>query len=168
MSREEDFAEFVSARWLTLARSAVLLGASHHEAEDLAQTTLMRCFVSWSKVTAADHQDAYVMRILSNEFSKSRRRRWWHERPASAPPETSTPDLTTHVDAADAVARALAKLGKGQREVVVLRYFVHLTERQTAEALGVPKGTVKSRLSRAHEQLASDEDLASLRDGTTP
>ncbi len=83
-------------------------------------------------------------------------------------PETAEPDPTTQVDGADAVARALARLGKGQREVVVLRYFVHLTERQTAEALGVPEGTVKSRLSRAHQQLAADGDLRALRDGTTP
>lgn len=168
MGRDEDFAEFASARWLTLARSAVLLGASHHEAEDLAQTTLMRCYVSWSKVAAADHQDAYLTRMLLNEFSRSRRRRWWQERPTSVPPELSTPDLTAQVDGADAVARALSRLGKGQREVVVLRYFMHLTDRQTADALGIPEGTVKSRLSRAHQQLAADEDLTSLRDGTTP
>jgi RNA polymerase sigma-70 factor (sigma-E family) len=171
VGRDEDFAEFASARWLTLARSAVLLGAGHHEAEDLAQTSLMRCYVSWSKVTSAAHQDAYVMRMLLNEFSRSRRRRWWGERPTSRPtsrlPETAEPDPTTRIDGADAVARALARLGKGQREVVVLRYFVHLTERQTAEALGVPEGTVKSRLSRAYQQLAAG-DLQALRDGTMP
>lgn len=168
MGRDEDFAEFASARWLLLARSAVLLGASHHEAEDLAQTTLMRCYVSWSKVTAAAHQDAYVMRMLINEFTRSRKRRWWQEKPTERLPVTPLEDPTGDVDGADAVARALGRLGKGQREVVVLRYYANLTEAQTAEALGVPEGTVKSRLSRAHRQLADDADLASLRDGTTP
>ena len=167
MGRDEDFTEFASGRWLALARSAVLLGASHHEAEDLAQTVLMRCYVSWSKVSGALHPDAYVMRMLLNEFSTSRRRRWWKERPTSALPEVGTPDLTAEIDGSDAVARALADLGKGQREVVVLRYYAHLTDQQIAEVLDLPEGTVKSRLSRAHQRLASDEHLAALRDGTT-
>ncbi len=165
--REAAFAAFAGNRWLTLARSAVLLGASHHEAEDLAQTVLMKCYVSWSRVSAATHPEAYVMRILVNEFRGSRRRRWWQERPTAVLPEVLAPDGTDGVDGADAVARALDGLGKGQREVVVLRYFAHLTDRQIADALGIAEGTVKSRLSRAHHQLASDEHLTSLRDGTT-
>ena len=50
--QERAFADFASSRWLLLARSAVLLGASHHEAEDLAQTVLMKCYLSWSRVSA--------------------------------------------------------------------------------------------------------------------
>lgn len=164
--RERAFAEFAGARWLALVRSAVLLGAGHHEAEDLAQTVLMRCYVSWSRVCAATHPDAYVMKILLNEFRGSRRRRWWQERPTADLPEVTAADQTAGIDGADAVARALAGLGRGQREVVVLRYYVHLTDRQIADTLGVAEGTVKSRLSRAHAQLASDEHLRSLRDGT--
>jgi RNA polymerase sigma-70 factor (sigma-E family) len=165
--REQAFAEFAGARWLTLVRSAVLLGAGHHEAEDLAQTVLMRCYISWTRVTGAVHPDAYVMKILVNEFRGSRRRRWWQERPTADLPEEVAADGTAGIDGADAVARALAGLGKGQREVVVLRYYVHLTDRQIAEALGVAEGTVKSRLSRARRQLAADEHLNALHDGTT-
>ena len=166
--RESAFATYAAARWLTLARSAVLLGAGHHEAEDLAQATLMKAYVSWSRVAAASHPDAYVMKILINEFRSSRRRRWWQERPTALLPEEVAPDTTDGVDGADAVAHALDGLGAGQREVVVLRYYAHLTDRQIADALGVAEGTVKSRLSRAHRQLASDEHLHALRDGTTP
>jgi RNA polymerase sigma-70 factor (sigma-E family) len=165
--RESAFAAFASARWLTLARSAVLLGASHHEAEDLAQTVLTKCYVSWARVNAATYPDAYVMKMLVNEFRSSRRRRWWQERPTATLPEVVASDATDGVDGADAVARALHGLAKGHREVVVLRYFAHLSDRQIADALGVAEGTVKSRLSRAHRQLASDEHLSSLRDGTT-
>ncbi|HEY0642748.1 MAG TPA: SigE family RNA polymerase sigma factor [Nocardioides sp.] len=167
MGRDDDFADFASGRWLSLARSAVLLGASHHEAEDLAQTVLMRCYVSWSRVSAAAFPDAYVARMLINEFTRSRRRRWWQERPTADLPDTGVPDGAEGVAGADAVARALAGLGDGQREVVVLRHYLHLSERQIAEALGVPEGTVKSRLSRAHQRLAADPNLTDLRDGTT-
>ncbi len=47
----------------------------------------------------------------------------------------------------------------------MLRYVADLSERQTAEALRVAPGTVKSRLSRALARLALDTDLASLREG---
>jgi DNA-directed RNA polymerase specialized sigma24 family protein len=77
VAQDEDFAEFASGRWLTLARSAVLLGASHHEAEDLAQTVLMRCYVSWSKVSAADFPDAYVAPMVAGAaLGVSSRRRF--------------------------------------------------------------------------------------------
>jgi RNA polymerase sigma-70 factor (sigma-E family) len=167
VSRDEDFEEFASGRWLRLARSAMLLGASHAEAEDLAQTVLMRCYISWAKVTAAASVEAYVARMLVNEFSRSRRRRWWQERPTAVLPDVGTPDATSRIDGADAVARALAGLAQGQRAVVVLRHFVNLSERQIADVLDIPEGTVKSRLSRAHERLAADEHLAYFRDGTT-
>lgn len=105
MGRNEEFAEHVSARWAPLVRSAILLGASPHEAEDLVQTTLMRCYGSWSTVRGADNGDAYVYRSLVNAFTTSRRRRWWGERPSSAMPEAAV-DETARVDAQDAVERA--------------------------------------------------------------
>lgn len=165
MEQDADFADFASAQSLRLARSALLLGASHHEAEDLTQATLVRCYVYWSKVVGAADRDAYVMRMLLNEFARSRRRRWWSERPTEQPPDTPLGDGTGRVDAADAVARALGRLGPGQREAIVLRHYAHMSEAQVAETLGIPLGTVKSRLSRAHRQLAEDADIETLRNG---
>lgn len=166
MRVDEDFEGFASARWSTLARTAFLLGAGHHEAEDLAQVTLTRCYVHWSKVAGAADPDAYVMRMLLNEFARSRRRRWWQERPTEEVPDVAaSPSKADEVDIRDAVARALAQLGPGQREAVVLRHFAHMSEQQIAEALRVPVGTVKSRLSRAHRQLAADQELQALRNG---
>src|SRR3954470_3359856 len=78
---EAAFEAFVSERWPVLVRSAVLLGCSRAEAEDVAQTTLVRCYAAWSKVTAADNRDGYVYRILVNAHRDSRRRRWWGEAP---------------------------------------------------------------------------------------
>jgi len=68
------------------------------------------------------------------------------------------------VATADAVQRAMSRLSKVNREVVVLRYFVQLTEAQTAAALGIPAGTVKSRLSRALATLAADRHLQDIGD----
>jgi RNA polymerase sigma-70 factor (sigma-E family) len=152
---------------MTLVRSAVLLGSSIHEAEDLAQATLLRCHLSWSRVVAADNRDAYVSRILLNCLRASRRRRWWGERPSSRVPDVAVPDRSDDVAAELTVRAALGRLSQGQREVVVLRYFVMLTERQVADTLSIAPGTVKSRLSRALTQLAGDSALDDLRDRRT-
>jgi DNA-directed RNA polymerase specialized sigma24 family protein len=66
---DDDFSEYVAARWARLVRSAVLLGCPHAEVEDLVQTTLERCLVKWRKVQRADDRDAYVHRILINTFA---------------------------------------------------------------------------------------------------
>lgn len=166
MKRDEDFSAYASARWPALVRSAVLLGCSLQEAEDLAQTTLMRCYVSWATVAKADDQDAYVFRVLVNCRHDSRRRRWWGEKPYAEVPEQAEADATTKVDVADAVGRALACLSEAHRDVVVLRYYARLSERQIAEALSIAPGTVKSRLSRALTQLATDTGVADLHGGS--
>lgn len=163
MSRDEEFTGYVATRWPRLVRSAVLLGASHAEAEDLVQVALTRCLVGWSKVRRADDRDAYVHRVLINEFVSSRRRRWVGEMPTSVLPEVAGEDATAAYDAADALARSLDRLTAEQRTCVVLRYYAHLTEQQMAAVLGIAPGTVKSRLSRALKALAADPNLSDLR-----
>jgi RNA polymerase sigma-70 factor (sigma-E family) len=163
MGRDEDFSEYVAARWPGLVRSAVLLGCSHAEAEDLVQTALERCLLKWRKVQAADDRDAYVHRVLINTFVSGRRRRWTGEKPTETLPEHADSDHTTSIDDTDAVMRALDRLPTDQRTAVVLRYYAHLSEQQMATVLDVATGTVKSRLSRAVKVLAQDPDLAELR-----
>jgi RNA polymerase sigma-70 factor (sigma-E family) len=160
------FDEFVAARWTRLVRSAVLLGADVHAAEDVVQTALAKCHRRWARVTRADDVDAYVHRVLINTLLDSRRRRWWGETPTEVLPEAgpsvpSVDDVAGGVAESDAMRGALLRLPLGQREVVVLRFYADLTEQQTAAALGVALGTVKSRTSRALAALAAD---ASLRD----
>lgn len=145
----DDFSQYVATRWARLVRSAVLLGATPPEAEDIVQTALEKCLRNWVKVVRADDVDAYVHRVLINTFTSSRRRRWTHERPTETFPDEVTADESARVDDTDAVVRALQHLTADQRHVVVLRYYAHLSEQQTATALGVPPGTVKSRLARA-------------------
>lgn len=166
MGKDEEFAEFVSARWLTMVRAALALGCTLPEAEDLAQTTMVKVYVSWSKVVRADHRDAYVSKMLVNAHRDSHRRR--RETPLAVVPDVAQPDATAGVAAADAINRAVARLSRGQREVVALRYFVRLTEPEIATVLGIAPGTVKSRLSRALDALSTDSTLTDLRDGGTP
>lgn len=156
---DEEFDEYVAAHWPRLVRSAVLLGCSRPEAEDLVQSTLERCLLKWAKVGRADDREAYVHRMLVNGFISSRRRRWHGERPTEVLPEVAAVDETARADEADRVRRALARLSPEQRAVVVLRHYAMLSEKETARALGVAAGTVKSRLSRALAVLAADPTL---------
>lgn len=165
--RQKDaaFSEYAEARWRSLVRAGVLLGCALPEAEDLAQQTLLRCFLKWRQVERAEDRDAYVARIQLNLMRQNRRRRWRGEHATAVLPERAEPDGTGVVDDADAIGRALATLPDAQRQAVVLRYYLHLSEQQIAAVAGVAPGTVKSRLSRALATLAESPGLADLREG---
>lgn len=165
MGEDSDFSDYATARWRVLVRSGVLLGCDVAEAEDLAQQTLLRCFLKWAQVERADDRDAYVARTQLNLLRQSRRRRWRGERPVDRLPDRPVLDRSSEIDDADALRRALGMLPESQRTAVVLRHYLHFNEQQVAEATGVPRGTVKSRLSRALAALAADPDLQILREG---
>jgi RNA polymerase sigma-70 factor (sigma-E family) len=163
MTEDEDFSDFVKSRWGRLVRSVVLLGCSSSEAEDIVQSALIRCLIHWSRVRQADDMDAYVHRVLINTFTSARRRRWTGERAVAIVPERHSDDETENVDRTDAVVRALGRLTQDHRTAVVLRYYSNLSEGQMGAVLGVARGTVKSRLSRALNILSEDPNLAELR-----
>jgi RNA polymerase sigma-70 factor (sigma-E family) len=159
MGDDEDFTAYMGARWPVLVRSLVLLGCNRHEAEDVAQTAMARCYASWPRVRRASDIDAYVYRTLLNCWSKSRRRRWWAETPTEHLPESHhEDDPVLRV----ALEHALSKLSAEHRAVLVLRFVADMTESQVADVLGVPIGTVKSRVSRA----LANVDLDDLREET--
>lgn len=163
-SHTRTFESFVDARWSRLVRSAVLLGADVHTAEDLVQTALARCFFKWDKVARAEDLDAYVHRVLINTLKAWRRRRWTGEVPSVAVPDPGIPDDTPRIDQHRALLAALGRLPHGQREAVVLRYYADFTEARTADALGIAVGTVKSRCARALAALAADPSLQNEED----
>jgi len=151
-----DFSQYVAARRAQLVRSAVLLGCPHPDAEDLVQTALVRAFRRWRRVQAADQPDAYVYRILVNVLHDARARRWNGELPTEVLPEQA---MASDLDTGLAVRRALAAMSHEHREVLVLRFYADLSERETADVLNLPTGTVKSRTARALKALAEDRNI---------
>lgn len=149
MSTEQDFAAYVSRRWVTLVRTAVFLGCSQQDAEDVVQTALVRCYRHWDRVRRADQVDAYVHRTVVNSLRKARGRRWRGELPTAELPDEQIGDDVTRLDARADLTRALARLTPDQRTVLVLRYVADLSEQQVAATLEIPLGTVKSRVARA-------------------
>ena len=161
-NRDADFTAYASGRWASLVRAAVLLGCSHQDAEDLAQTALFKTWSHWNRVSQTAEPDAYVYRLMVNALSTNRRRKWHGEKPTEDVPDRQINDHTANVALRDAVTTALRNLPREQQQVLVLRYVADLTERATADVLGVAVGTVKSRTSRALAALnaADFTDLA--------
>ena len=96
--------------------------------------------------------DAYVYRAVVNAFAKSRKRRWWGERPSQRLPESAAGGRAGARPGATMrhVLAALRRLSPEHREVLVLRFFADLSEQQVAARhWAIPAGTVKSRTSRA-------------------
>lgn len=147
--RDADFSAYAAGRWPSLVRAAVLLGCSPADAEDLAQTALVKTWAHWRKVSRAAEPDAYVYRLMVNTLRTDRRRKWHGEHPTEVLPDHVVDDRTADVALRGAVTAALGRLPLEQRQVLVLRYVADLTERATADVLGVAVGTVKSRASRA-------------------
>jgi len=155
-----DFDDYCAARWRPLVRFTVLLGCSLPEAEDVVQAALEKTYRHWDRVRRARSVDAYVHRAVVNTLRTSWRRRWWGELPTDVLPDGAAPHATgtTGLD----VRRALMALPHGQREVIVLRFYSDLTELATAEVLGVPLGTVKSRTARALKSLSEHPSVLAM------
>lgn len=149
MDVDEDFADFVAARWDALYRLAYLLTASQAGAEDLLQTTLEKAYVSWSRIGRLEHVDAYVRRMLANTLVSGRRRKSSGEQPLAELPEAVGDPIEPPVLDRHLFWPLVCALPVRQRAVIVLRYYEDLTEAQIAETLGCAPGTVKSQSAAA-------------------
>lgn len=149
MAPREDFTEFVGARQAALLRTAYLLTGHRQDAEDLVQVALVRAVPHWSRING--DPEAYVRRIIAREHISRWRRRRWREVSTDVVPDSAR-GVVEHDDALD-LRDAMASLAPRQRAVVVLRYYEDLTEVQTAEALGISVGTVKSQARDALARL---------------
>jgi RNA polymerase sigma-70 factor (sigma-E family) len=157
---EAEFTEFMNGRWSALVRLGYGLTGDQGLAEDLAQTALARAYASWPRVRRAGDPDAYVRRIMLNANHSRFRRRRVREQLTDSVPETGAVDETGPADDRPALLAALMRLPAGQRAVVVLRYWMDMTETEAAAALGCSVGNVKSQASRALAKLRVSEDLA--------
>ena len=149
-----------------MVRLAYALTGDQGHAEDVAQAAFARAYSSWPKVRRTENPEAYVRRIVINENRNRFRRPRVAERltdaPESARADTASADTTRQYDERSALMAALQRLGPRQRAVVVLRYWLGLTEAEAAAELNCSVGTVKSQASRA---LATLRQSAELVDG---
>ncbi|MEV6494724.1 sigma-70 family RNA polymerase sigma factor [Actinoplanes sp. NPDC051633] len=141
-------------------RAAVLFGAGA-EADDVVQEALVKAYRNLSRFRGDAEFRPWLLAIVANEtrnLHRSRRRRDGLMLRAAARegPEEAGPDPAESamaVDRRQRLVEQLRQLEPHDREVLVCRYLLDLSEAETATTLNVPKGTVKSRTARALKKL---------------
>ena len=145
--------EFVAGSWRRLCWTAYMLTGDRQLAEDLAQTALVKTYVVWPKVRR-DDAFAYVRRVLVNANIDRLRRRHLTELPGlSGLGREPVTQPGSELENRDHVVRLLAGLTELERKVMVLRYYFDLSEKDTADEIGVGVGTVKSTAARARAKI---------------
>ncbi len=150
------FDVFFADHYHELARFAYLLTGDHHAADDVTAEAMAETWKNWARVASADWPLAYVRRIVANIAGARtarlvRERRSWRLWSAGRSEQSETPDTDAAVD----LRQVMLRLPARKRACVVLRYYYGLSERETAETLGIAVGTVKSQTSRGLEELAA-------------
>ncbi|MBC9716921.1 SigE family RNA polymerase sigma factor [Streptomyces sp. TRM66268-LWL] len=149
-----EFHAFFERHHAELARFAHLVTGEAEAADDLAADALLAVWDRWDRVRAADHPVAYARGVVAN-MARSRIRSAVRERRRVAlywsrhDEDSAGPDVAAVVD----VRRALRRLPFRKRACVVLRHALDLSERDTAMALGISVGTVKSQTSKGVAEL---------------
>jgi RNA polymerase sigma-70 factor (ECF subfamily) len=133
-----------------LRRYARALAGDRYRADDLVQDTLERACRKFHLWRRGSDLRAWLFSVMHNVFvNQVRARRLDEEEFVDA---TALPTQPERIDLLD-LERALARLSIEQREVVLLVGIEQMTYEEVAKALGIPIGTVMSRLARAREKL---------------
>ncbi|HEY0949810.1 SigE family RNA polymerase sigma factor [Nocardioides sp.] len=161
-AEEQAFSRWAGERQLALLRTAVLLTGDRHRAEDLVQEALTQVALRWRRLQDA-HPEAYARQVIVRGNIS-----WWRKHRHELVLDVYDDAAASPADTVDAerrivLDRALAALTPRQRATVVLRYYDDLSERETAEMLGVSVGTVKSQTHLALRRLReASPELAEL------
>ncbi len=151
-----------------LLRLAGVLAGDRATGEDVVQEVLLRASRQWTRICAAGAPDAYVRRMVVNEYI-SWRRKWARLVPRSdiVDDRVSPDHADQHADHAE-LAQLLDRLPPRQRAVLVLRYYEGMSDEAVADVLGCSTGTVRSHASRALASLRVDSQpvaVAQRKDG---
>lgn len=138
-------------RYSSLVGLARLLLDRREEAEEVVQEAFARTLEGWDRVRSSGDPYPYVRRAVVNlARSGIRRRVVARRRILEAVPDSVGADVAVLArESHREIIDALASLPQRQRECVVLRYFEECSTAETAEALGISEGAVKTHLHRA-------------------
>jgi RNA polymerase sigma-70 factor (sigma-E family) len=138
-----------------MLRLATVLLRDRASAEDVVQDAFASLYAGWDRLRDEDAAVGYLHRSVVNGVRSRQRRRLVADRFRPSPP----PDVRSAEDAllasspGPAVVAAVQALPRREREVVLLRHYLDLSERQTAEALGLRPGSVKAYGARGLDRL---------------
>ncbi|WP_343948905.1 SigE family RNA polymerase sigma factor [Nonomuraea longicatena] len=151
-----DIAALFTAHRLDLVRFAFLLVGDQETAEDVVQDAFTAVHRRWRRLADHDRLLPYLRTSVLNGCRAVHRRRAVARRLRvdKEVPFWSAEDQVLLGETRREVFAAVSGLSRRQREAVVLRYYLHLSEAETAAVMGVSCGTVKSTVSRALRALA--------------
>lgn len=151
------FTSLATGAWPRLNSLAHGILRDRELAEDATQQALLTAWRELPRLRQADRFDAWTYRLLVNAcYAEGRRTRRWIPNVAIGPvSEPVIPDAADGIADRDQLERGFRRLSVDQRAVVVLHHYLDLTLEQVSEALGIPLGTVRSRLHRAMRALRS-------------
>jgi len=150
-TRDHSFVTFYAEARDGLVRALALTLGDVHLAAEAADEAMVRAYQRWERVGAYDNPAGWVYRVGLNWATSVLRRVRRAPRPHAERDATDVDPV-----AEPSVRDALARLNVAQRSVVICRFYLGLSEAETATALGTRPGTVKSRLHRALRILQSD------------
>ena len=144
----DSFERFYTDNWQSVYRALAVGIGDIDLAREATDEAMVRAYERWRTVSHMANPGGWVYRVGANwATSRLRRRRLQLRRLPAA-------GVSTNPDAVDPrLLEAVRRLSPRHRDVVVARYLLDMSESDTASALGIPKGTVKSRLSRALTEL---------------
>ena len=142
--RDGSFTEFYREHWDELSQALVLTLGDEQLGVEAAAEGFSRACERWAQVGQYRNPRGWVYRVGLN-WARSWLRRRRTERRRQERLRDGSVDRLPDPD----LERAMAGLSTQHRDVVVLRFFLDLSVDETADALGIAQGTVKSRLSRA-------------------
>lgn len=150
------FGEFLDAELDGLVRYAAVLTGDRDQAHEALADALEKTQHRWDRIGRMDYPAAYVRRIVTSMFL-SQRRRWSARmiRPTRSGelPERATADRTHVIDDRAEIVQLLAELPARQRVVVVLGYYLGLSNAEIATELGITAGAVRTAHSEAMRRL---------------
>ena len=143
--------ELYAEHALGLVRLAVLLVGDRASAEDIVQDAFLGLYRRWDRLPDTSAPLAYLRVSVLNGCRTALRRRSRARQVGNftEPPAESAEAVALLSEEQRAVAGALRGLPERQREALVLRYYLDLSEAEIAAAMGISRGTVKSATSRA-------------------
>jgi RNA polymerase sigma-70 factor, ECF subfamily len=154
-------------------RTAWLITRSSADADDAAQEAFVKAFYALGRFRVGEAFRPWILRIVSNEAKNRRRSTGRRERlTVRLAQDRGSGDAAPSPEAAalgreqqDALVRSIDQLPERERLVVTYRYLLELSEAETARALGIRPGTVKSRLSRGLGRLRQELATEDANDG---
>ncbi len=146
---ERHVTALYEAHALSLARLALLVLGDPAAAEDVVQDAFLGLYRRWDRLSAPAAALPYLRASVLNGCRDAMRRRSRPGIVTEEQPLESAEAAVLHTEEHRAILAAVRRLPARQREAVVLRYYLDMTEEQAAKAMRVSRGTVKSATSRA-------------------